>query len=532
MAVTGMFTAYSQEFSVNEIEIPLSEDAEKAAKRNSLFDGGTYWNEDKTQLYHFYLYEDKKKGLMFLEVTTDDSGKVLSTVEEQYLESNFSQFPNLSSEPMLTGSKGPENLVGKRFGYFQKTVLAGKPKLNIGKFENKYFNDLWSGYKFDKEDQIQLEDKFWPFVSFTLKQDGVDNQNHLTRIKNRFLRAVEGEINYVPLDGKAFIAGMMASSDPQYISGVYDMASQTWDHQVITDMESAPIGITFSETPYGVLALNSSSTKDDSNLSAIRMDHQGNILNQIALPFAESPNKRPVVDIKILEAGGAQYIVAPFYNDGNNKKPSIAIYKIEEDLVFAKQIFNQDMEAKLQIPADSKVKFKDLNVATVESITPISNGDLLLTFANQRSPVSTVILQISSQGDLKTAYLTEEIEGDNNEPVRLIGKNPIHLPTEVFEIGGNVYALVRSVPSELEQGIHTSSTDGGSYTKITTVRLDEVMAEGKLFKIDAQKMTISPEYKFKDILVGTIPYKITSSGKMLFNSYSVKKQSRKQIVIH
>lgn len=529
----GIHSSYAQEITSNEVEIPLSPNAEKAAQKGLLFNGGAFWNNDMTELYNFFLYEDKKEGLMFLEVTTDDSGKVISSSEEPYNESSLSKFANLSAEPMLAGTKMPDNLAGKEFGYFQKTVLAGKPKLNIGKFENRYYNDLWAGFKFKKEDQIQLEDKFWPFVSFALQGEGVDNQNYQTRRMNRFLRALDGDTDYIPLDGKAFIAGLMASSDPQYISGVYDMGSKTWDNQVITNMESAPVGITYSQTPYGVLALVSQGTKDDSDLMAIRMDPQGNILKQIRLPFAEGPKKRPTVDVKIMDAGNAQFIIAPYYSEGLNKKPSIAIYKIEEDLVFAKQILNSDIEAKLNIPAGSKAKMKDLNVASVENILALSNGDYILSFANQQTPVSTVFLQLSSQGDLKSAYLTEEIEGDNNEPVRLIGKNPIHLPSEIMEVNGMVYALIRSVPAELEQGIQASREDFGSVLRITTVRIDEVMAEAKIFKIDPQSMKISTSYDFDNqLLVGTIPYQITPSGKLIFKTLDPKKRARKQMVLH
>ena len=533
MGIAGIYSSYSQEISANEVDIPLSPNAEKAAQKGQLFNGGSYWNSDMTQLYNFFLYQDKKNGLMFLEVTTDDSGEVISSIEEPYNESSLTQFPNIGAEPMLTDSKVPDNLAGKEFGYFQKTVLAGKPKLNIGKFENRYYNDLWAGYKFKKDDQIQLDDKFWPFVSFALQGEGVDNQNYQTRRMNRFLRALDGNTDYIPLDGKAFIAGLMASSDPQYISGVYDMSSKTWENQVITNMESAPVGITYSQTPYGVLALVSQGTKDDSDLMAIRMDPQGNILKQIRLPFAEGPKKRPTVDVKIMDAGNSQFIIAPFYPDGLNKKPSIAIYKIEDDLVFAKQIFNTDIEAKLQIPAGSKAKIKDLNVASVENITQLSNGDYMVSFANQQAPVSTVILQLSPQGDLKKAYLTEEIEGDNNEPVRLIGKNPIHLPSEIFEVNGTVFALIRSVPAELEQGIHTSREDFGSVLKITTVRMDEVMAEARIFKIDPQSMKISSSYDFDDhLVVGTIPYLTTPSGKLIFKTVDPKKGARKQLILH
>ncbi|TFV97125.1 hypothetical protein E4S40_00260 [Algoriphagus kandeliae] len=533
LGITGIFSAYSQEITANEVDIPLSPDAQKAAQKGMLFHGGSYWNDDMTQLYNFFLYEDKKNGLMFLEVTTDDSGEVISTAENPYNESNLSQFSNLAAEPMLTGSKVPENLAGKEFGYFQKTVLAGKPKLNIGKFENRYYNNLWAGFKFKKEDQIQLEDKFWPFVSFALQGEGVDNQNYQTRRMNRFLRALDGETDYIPLDGKAFIAGLMATSNPQYISGVYDMSSKTWDNQVTTNMESNPIGITYSQTPYGVLALVSQGTKDDSDLMAIRMDPQGNILKQIRLPFAEGPKKRPTVDVKIMDAGNAQFIIAPYYPEGLNKKPSIAIYKIEEDLVFAKQILNSDIEAKLNIPAGSKAKMKDLNVASVENILALSNGDYILSFANQQTPVSTVFLQLSSQGDLKSAYLTEEIEGDNNEPVRLIGKNPIHLPSELLEVNGMVYALIRSVPAELEQGIQASREDFGSVLRITTVRIDEVMAEAKIFKIDPQNQKISSSYDFNDqLIVGTIPYLVTPSGKLIFKTVDPKKGTRRQLILN
>ncbi|RKQ49166.1 hypothetical protein BXY85_0154 [Roseivirga pacifica] len=520
--------AQAQEIEIKEVDLPLSKEAGKAAKKGELLNAGTYWNSDKTATHNFYVYEDKKEGLKFIEFTVDNSGNVTSTTEEAYNAANLAKY-NLVVEPKLTDDKDPNNLAGKEFGFFRKTVLAGNPKLNMGEFENNYVNGLWVGYKFKKGEQTRLEERFWPFVSFAI-QDGVDNQHYQTRKTAKLGRTLSGDINYIPMDGKAFIAGLMATSDGEYISGVFDMATQTWDNKVITPMK-APIGLTYAQTDYGVLNLVSMSSSNDSNRAAILMDYQGNVLNKIELPLAQKESQQPGAEMEILEDGEAQFVVGPYYEGGNRKNIGLVIHKITDKLEFSKLIAIDQIEASIVEPPKAKDKFKKFYEISIETITKLKDGSYMLSVSSRRDPITTLILHLSSSGDLMTTYMIDGMEGDNNDAVRIIGKSAIHLDSDIIEANGSVYALIRSIPSGLEQGVHTSSDSWGNSVITTTVRIDELMAAGKIAKIDLASKSITQSDMFDNLLVGQQPYIISPDGTLIFNTLNQKKKERVKVLV-
>ncbi|WP_268121726.1 hypothetical protein [Roseivirga pacifica] len=520
--------AQAQEIEIKEVDLPLSKEAGKAAKKGELLNAGTYWNSDKTATHNFYVYEDKKEGLKFIEFTVDNSGNVTSTTEEAYNAANLAKY-NLVVEPKLTDDKDPNNLAGKEFGFFRKTVLAGNPKLNMGEFENNYVNGLWVGYKFKKGEQTRLEERFWPFVSFAI-QDGVDNQHYQTRKTAKLGRTLSGDINYIPMDGKAFIAGLMATSDGEYISGVFDMATQTWDNKVITPMK-APIGLTYAQTDYGVLNLVSMSSSNDSNRAAILMDYQGNVLNKIELPLAQKESQQPGAEMEILEDGEAQFVVGPYYEGGNRRNIGLVIHKITDKLEFSKLIAIDQIEASIVEPPKAKDKFKKFYEISIETITKLKDGSYMLSVSSRRDPITTLILHLSSSGDLMTTYMIDGMEGDNNDAVRIIGKSAIHLDSDIIEANGSVYALIRSIPSGLEQGVHTSSDSWGNSVITTTVRIDELMAAGKIAKIDLASKSITQSDMFDNLLVGQQPYIISPDGTLTFNTLNQKKKERVKVLV-
>lgn len=515
----------AQNLSVTEIKLAFSKEAEKAAKRGELFNAGAHWNSDRTQVHNFYIYKTKE-GLMFQAFTLNSNGGLVSTEEDVYNAANMAKY-SLSVEPKLVGEKGPGNIAGREFGYFKSTVLAGSPKMNSGRFIDKYLNDVWVGYDFKKGDQVKLDEKFWPTVSFSLS-DGVDNQHYQTRKSSRLGRALAGNIDYIPMNGKAFLAGLMASTKSEYISGVFDMSSQTWDNKVITPMSSNPIGLTYAQTDYGVLAIVSMNTKDDSNRTALMMDYKGNMLQQIPLPFAQKEAHQPGNEMVVLEDGEAQFVVGPYFEGGKRNNPGLVFHKLTDKLEFSKLVTTDDIEGSLVSPPKSKAKLNKFYDMGIESIEKLSNGDYLLSIASRRDPVTTLLLQFSPVGDLKASYLAEGIEEDNNDAVRLIGKHNIHLGAEYIQQGETVYVLLRSMPHELAQGAHTSN-------QLTldpkTVRIDELYAKGKLYKLNIGSMTISEPVEFEHILVGAQPYSIGSTGAFMFNSYDPKKKERIQLLV-
>ena len=55
----------AQRLSLAEIDMPLSKDATKAAKKYALLNGGSFLSEDGKTQYSFYLFKPKGKDLMY-----------------------------------------------------------------------------------------------------------------------------------------------------------------------------------------------------------------------------------------------------------------------------------------------------------------------------------------------------------------------------------------------------------------------------------------------------------------------------------
>ena len=110
-------------------------------------------------------------------------------------------------------------------------------------------------------------------------------------------------------------------------------------------------------------------------------------------------------------------------------------------------------------------------------------------------------------------------------------KSPLRLDADLIESNGELYTLIRTVPSELAQGVHTSSEDLGNSRKVTTVRIDEVMAAGKIYKIDLTNKRISEPKEFENILVGQQPYMISPDGTLIFNTLNQKKKERVKLLV-
>ena len=85
--------AKAQKIETSEIDLPLSKEAQKAAKKGTLLNAGSYWNADRSLQYNFFVYQPKGQGLMYDVITIETKkGKITSQKTEAYTAENLSQY--------------------------------------------------------------------------------------------------------------------------------------------------------------------------------------------------------------------------------------------------------------------------------------------------------------------------------------------------------------------------------------------------------------------------------------------------------
>lgn len=508
----------AQEIKSTKVAFTLSKEALKAQKKGKLSFAGAYWNQERTALHNFYVFTNKQGQTFFEEFTVDESGKANAPKTALYTSENLAGY-NLETEPAIAGDDGVGNLSGKRFSFIRRPTMAGKPKIMSGAFEDKYFNGLWNGYKFDKGAKTEMDEKFWPAYAYAY-QGGIDNKDYTTRKRSAVLRVLTQDRMYIPADGQVVIGGVMASTEPKFLSGRYNLATNQWTNKVETTISPKSIAYNYLSTPEGpMVVVHSAKAK-----YVLSFDMEGNLRHRTDLSMTGNRYALKPEKIVIKTDGTDYFVIAPKFGKPNvGKDPGFVISKIKDGKeVFAKDFSIQTVMASMVAAPKSKEKLKNSTHLQVEGIEKLSSGDYLVILSNGNNPVTNYFAQLSPQGDLKATYQVDGIPGDGTPTVRAAGKGASHLNTEIIESNGSIYALIRSIPMEFAQGAHEDNFEN-DYVKITTtVRIDEVLAKCRVVKINPGKKSISKVLDLEGLAVGTIPYSLSASGKLLINARGKK----------
>ncbi len=520
--------AKAQKIETSEIDLPLSKEAQKAAKKGTLLNAGSYWNADRSLQYNFFVYQPKGQGLMYDVITIETKkGKIKSQKTEAYTAENLSQY-DLQASSQLSGEAAPE-LAGADFAYFKKTLLAGNPSLIHGQFENRYVNGLWAGYSFDKGEESKLNERFWPFFSFAV-EEGVSNSHYLLRRRTTVMRILTGGKNYIPADGKAFVGGLMATSGAnQFLSGIYNLKSQSWDHKVITTLEEGLQPLDYLPTASGgVYCLIHSA----SSYFVLELDARGEVLRNIPLEIPMNKNYQ-YTSFRLLEAEEGVFVVGNHLDKpATGLKAGVCILQVSGDKAAFQQMHDfEQIKASLKAAPKNKAKFKNTAIQQFESIEQLPNGDWLLLYNSGMIPFTNYAMQLSPDGALKQTYQVDPI-GDDGKPNDRMGTGSTHLPTQVLAAGEDVYLLLRTVPQAMDQGIQSSAVTGDNFKITTTVRIDEIRSVGKIVKINPANQSISNVVAPDQTLVGENPAELSASGTVILHTLDSKKKSRSKLLIN
>ncbi|MEL6132722.1 MAG: hypothetical protein AAFR59_05090, partial [Bacteroidota bacterium] len=523
----------AQKLSLTEIDLPLSKNATKAAKKGALLNGGSFLSTDGKTQYSFYLYQPKGASMMYDVIGVDiSSGKVTSSQTEAYTMDNLAKYDLYVQDEIVEAEDASSDLGGREFGFFRRPGLAGPPTLVKGKFENKYVNAVWAGYKFKKGEGEKLAESFWPDFSFAI-EEGVSNQNYLLRKRMTLGRLLFGGRNYIPMDGKAYVGGLMAVSGVNmFLTGIFDMESMTWDHKGESELEP---GLTFldhvrRENGHVICLMSSKSS-----YFLVEFDGRGNKINKLNLSIPHTRNYA-YTTFDLYEATDAIFVIGSHLDKPNTgMKAGLSITKVQNrQEVFHVMHDFAAIQGSIQAAPKNKAKFKASMNQQIESIEQLANGDYLLIYNSGIVPFHNYALQMSPQGKLKVTYQVDAIENDGSPNTRL-GNGSTHLPTLLLEAGDAYYMVIRTVPQSLEKGVQVdeSTSDLGSLklTTTRTVRIDELYCYGKIVKINPAKQTISNVLEPDQILAGEIPGEVTPNGDLILHTLDNKKKKRVKLMV-
>ncbi len=513
--------AFSQDLSVEALDMPLSKDAKKAAKKGNLTFMGSYWSADQSEMYSFFLYEPKNAPLMMDIFTLNSEGEISGPETKPFTAENLAEYQLEPAAEIEEDAMPP--LAGKSVGYLKGPILAGAPTLNRGKLVNRYTNGLWSGYEFEEDDDMKLDVKFWPFFSYSLGGDDVSNDNYQLAKINNLGRVLQGKRTYIPLDGKALVGGQKAVSGANvFYVGVYNLATNEWE-------SSQDIAFSGEISPGFKHSIRESNGNIHCAVSVVggvhllSFDAAGALTSNTKLSF---PAAKQEASFDMYLQDGAVIVAGATGSQGGRggSGPSIAVSKvIDGEEVLYLEASHAEMEASLVEVPRCKAKFNRLGMVMMDRFVSLPNGGYMLFFAGaSRGEAPNYAAQFSADGELSACYQADPVAGDVVPPINGIG----HQAPTVEIVGDKLYWLMRTVPNGLQKGIYFDSeyTDMGtlSRTTVTTMRVDESYSMGSLAVIDLGQNTISKQEMIEEVLLGVNPMRILPNGNAVINAMTDK----------
>ncbi|HAD98725.1 MAG TPA: hypothetical protein DCG19_15035 [Cryomorphaceae bacterium] len=518
----------AQKLDVSEIEIELSKDARKAQKkRKSTFtDLGVYWNQDRTELYKIFVYQIKDDPKMYELFIFDETGHLKNSETGEFTANALKKY-NLQPAGELLSNEGPD-ISEQQYGYFRRSTLAGRPTLNIGHFENRYYKGVWYGYRFEEDEDYKLEERFWPDFSFAVQGSSVQNtSSHLLKKRTGLGRILQGERNYIPMDGKVVLGGLMATTEQKtYLTGIYDLQKGIWEVKHENPMESkvnftgAYLEKDNNQGAYTLLVC-------EKGYLLLDIGSEGKIRHQTWLPLENTQkNGTPQFwEMQLTDQGGL-FLFHPIPGGYTTKKMDLALFEVKDGKVLNQALIPYDEQKEKLVEAPkTKSSYSRIIGFHVDGLEKLSNGNLLI-MAHTSSPVITnLIFQVQPDLSLQNIFMIDAVPHTREKTI----EDPFagFLPGQLYPAGNNSYYwITRDIPGKLLPGIHTSTSSSGGKggpgsiktVTTTTLRVDEVYAYFKVVKIDLAEGSISKIfYPEKLLSLGAEPAETSKNNNLFIN---------------
>jgi hypothetical protein len=538
MALSITLGASAQSLELKDTEVELSKDAKKAAKKGALSYMGSYFNKDFTEMYGFYRYEPKKSPVMMDVAVFSTEGDFKELRTEKFTADNLLRY-DLHLAEEITNNSG--SLSGKKVGYFKRPVMPGKPSLITGYFENRYTNNLWTGYDFVEEDKIKIEPKFWPFFTVALEGDQEKNDNYLLKKVSAWGRLFQGNRNYIGMQERVLIGGQkaeMKEGEPRiFYLGIFNMATKAWESGQDIDMGAGinPGLYAYHQDEAGRVHCLVGTER---GFTLLQVDNSGKLLHKVALSIPFKGNS-DASHFTFKSDGETVYVASAHYGSARNwGDPSVVISKVVggKEVLYMEAPY-ETLESTMSVAEDSKVKYKKEKGLSIDRIEIVPGGYLLFFSSSMlrgATQVNEYAAHFNNQGQYLACYAANGATPAGGGKGAAAGMGG-HLEPLVAVKDGKVYWLTRFVPANLSKGVffNTDFTDRGyiTVTTLTTMRNDETYQQSSLMVIDLEQKTVSNTISPEEILVGALPMRILPNGNVIMNAIDVAKGEYKNLFI-
>ncbi len=520
--------SFSQSLDVKQIEIDLSKDAGKAYKKGKLLNLGTYWNEDRTELYRVFAYSDKDETRHLEIFTFNESGEMTKQETKPMTADALSDY-NLEVAGNFIENDGPD-ISSEQYAYIRRTALAGQPTVNIGHFVDRYYRGVWYGYHFKEDEDYKMEERFWPDYSFVVQGSSVENtSSHLLKKRTALGKVFQGQRNYIPLDGKVVLGGLMATTDQNlYLTGIYDLAKREWaeKHENVIESKILQTGGSLEKADqqgaYTLLVC-------EKGYALLDIGADGKLKHTTWLDLENTQKKGMPENWDLKETGNGGVMLFHTIADGySTKKMDIALFEVKDGQVLnqSKIAFDQQEEMTVQEPK-SGIKLKRITGFMIDDLKALDDGTWAMMAHTHKPDVMNVIFHLNQDLSLKHLFTIDAVPHimakASEEAFAGFLQGELYLARN-----GKYYWLTRDIPGELLQGIHVDSETTGEgtgvkTTTVTTTRIDEVYAFFKIALIDFNEGSISKAYTSDKLLaVGENPIQLSKNGNVLMNVSGTK----------
>jgi hypothetical protein len=499
-----------------------SKEAKKAIAKGDYINAGYYWNQDQTKLFKLTVFTPKKSNQEMLEIhTVDQDGTIISTEVKPFNDEVLSSYHIKSAE----FEKEEAQLVLKDYRpvYVKNPLMAGTPSLVYGSFIDRYHTSgLWVGYKFDRSEKIDLDEKFWSFVSFPLDDSQLEKNYHLLAPPGGLAKLLSGfgYRQYLNAEKTAYIGGLKATAgQDEFISGVFDLEKQEW-------VQKSSINVRMKLLP-GQNSYERLDGKHTAIILAGKDEYKCLIVDELG-------RKVSLAKLEVVKSGGTANIqIAPALVQLPSNKVAVATSSYEslggkgvgvgfsivdkDGKVQSWNYSNDDLMTVQQSPSNHKVKLKKLKYLMLESIRLMRDGSYVVVGNAKQDKANSVgiahvLVHISSEGKLKSCYTMESLTAPKEE--NLSEK----MPTTLIATENGFYWIERSQLKNYEKGVYSYTDDFGTYTRTTTFRQDRTLTVGQISKVNLLENTISNAITPKSMILGDEVGSSSATGALVIST--------------
>lgn len=513
---------FAQTIKGSTVAVKDSKEAKKAISKGNFYQGGYYWNTDKTLLYKLTVFTAKKSNEEMLQIhAISELGEVVFSKVEPFTDEVLKGYDihpaNFEQE------QAQLELKNYAPAYINNTALAGKPKIVFGSFTDRYHDSgLWIGFQFEKAEKVELDEKFWSFVSFPLNEATLEKNYHLLSPPSGLGKLISGfgYRQYLNAQGKAYVGGLMATAgQDEFLSGVYDLKSRSWvkKNKINIGMKILPGQNSYERLENGNTAIILAG-KDQYkclivdalgqkvSLTDLGTEKSGGTSNkQLAPVLLQLPNNQVAVASSSYQTIGGKGIGLGFGLVQNN------------ELKGSWNFSNADLEAVLKVPAKQKVKLNKLKYLQLESIRAMRDGSYAVVgYATQEKANSSgraqLLIHIAANGTLKACYAMESLTPPKEE--RLSDK----MPTTLIATKNGFYWIERSQIHGYEKGVYSFTDDFGNYERVTSFREDRTLTIGQITRVNLNQGSISNAVTPKGLIVGDEIGAASAAGTLVIST--------------